>query len=287
MTLPTVLNNVTCIELKDFDLSFDKYNITNNNNNLTFIVDTADKAMLVIEDTIDKVKDSDVKDNNSDNESDTANAIDSEQNSLVEMEYDTEAKKLSLTLSMGNYTIDTICSILNQQLSKYNITISYNKNTNIVTFKSSNSKNKNKFDMIIEENSLLSSLGFNTNNSYTNKIKYTGSRAYNFKPDKCMNIYLTNINQSKPLYQYIINQVNAPKKIILTSVVSDLDKLCIKFVDSKGKEFKFDPNNGLEFSINVVIKYINNNQNGVKHELNDVSSEDIYTLVKQQYQTHT
>ena len=284
MTLPTVLNNVTCIELKDFDLSFDKYNITNNNNNLTFIVDIVDKV-----DTSDKVdkadKDNDVKVNNSDNESDTANAIDSEQNSLIEMEYDTETKKLSLTLLMGNYTIDTLCSILNQHLSKYNIVISYNKNTNIVTFK--NVKNsRSKFDMIINDNSLLSNLGFNTNNTYTNKMKYTGSRTYNFKQDKCMNIYFTNINQSKPLYQYIMNQANAPKKIVLTPVVSDLDKLCVKFVDSKGKEFKFDPNNGLEFSINVVVKYISNNQNSIKHELNDISSDDIYTLVKQQNQIH-
>ena len=281
MTLQNVLNNVTCIELRDFDLSFDKYNITNNNNNLTFIVDTNDKEDAT--DKTEKVDKENEKVDNVDNDSDTANVIDSEHNSLVEVNYDVEMRKLSLTLLMGNYTIDTLCSILNQHLSKYNICISYNKNTNIVAFKSINNS-KNKFDMIVEENSLLSSLGFNVNNTYTNKMRYTGTRAYNFKPDKCMNIYITNINDTKPLYQYILNQQNAPKKIVLTPVVSNLNKLCIKFVDSKGKEFKFDPDNGLEFSINVSIKYINNNQNTLKHNLEDVSSEDIYTLVKQQYQ---
>jgi hypothetical protein len=63
-----------------------------------------------------------------------------------------------------------------------------------------------------------------------------------------MNIYLTNISETKPFIQYIQNQsLSQYKKMIFTPVISVLNSISLKFTDSKNKEFKFDPDNGLDF----------------------------------------
>ena len=84
-----------------------------------------------------------------------------------------------------------------------------------------------------------------------------------------MNIY-TNIS-SKPIMQYKTNSNEIQsKKIPFNPIISELNSLEFKFIDSKNKEFIFYPENGLEFNIQVIIRYINSNQNIINNELNQV-----------------
>ena len=214
------------------------------------------------------------------NDSDTANVIDSEMEGLIDVI--NHNNSIELYIVMGTYTIDTLLDLINQHLNKFLIKMSYNKTSNFITFKSTNN-----FDLVFGSNSLLYSLGFNNQNQskYINSNKYTGTKAYDFKVDRCMNIFLSNINESKPVMQYITNNQSQTrsKKIIFTPVIGELSELNLKFTDSKNREFKFDPNNGLEFGIQAVIRFINSNQNVVINELNDISSDDVFSIVKQSF----
>ena len=264
MQLNFPLKTITSIEFKDFDLSFDKYNITSNNNKMNFnIYKSIDESV-----------------NN--NDSDTINAIDSDMESFIDI--NTNQNNIELSIIMGNYSIENLCKMVNQSLAKYDIKMSCNKNTNFVQFKSTNN-----FDLIINQNSLFPNLGFFKQNEskYNGSNKYTASKAYDFKIDKCMNIYMTNINESKPVMQYMTSNSNSQtKKIVFTPVISELDHIDFKFVDSKNKEFKFDSDSGLDFSFQLVIKYIGTNTHTVVNELIDVSSDDILNIIKDSVMTN-
>lgn len=252
------LKNITSIEIKELELPFNKYNITLNNN----------KLHIKFYDNISKKED---------NDSDTANAIDSDIENLIDSEIDDN--ELTLTIIMGNYTIENLISLLNKQLNKYDINVSMSKTTHFISFKS-----KNKFDLLFEDNTILPNLGFNLSNQtkYINSNKYSGTKAYDFRIDKIMNIY-TNIS-SKPIMQYKTNSNEIQsKKIPFNPIISELNSLEFKFIDSKTKEFIFDPENGLEFNIQVIIRYINSNQNIINNELNetnDISSDDVFAIAK-------
>jgi len=258
----TPLNNVTSIEFKDFDLPFDKYTITSNNNKLIFIRLNQDI--------------NNENDHQSESESDTANVIDSDIESLIDVAVD--GSNIELSIITGIYNIDDLCKMINKHLLKYGINISCSKNTNLITFKSNT-----KFDLQIDDNSLFSNLGFSKMNQdkYKDKNKYTGSKAYDFKVDKCMNIYIMNINDKKPIMQLILNNPQQTKKIIFKPVISELNKICLKFVDSKGKEYIFDSDNGLEFGIQLVIKHIGQTYIDIDNdEIQEVSSDDVFNIVK-------
>ena len=256
--------NITSIELKELDLPFNKYNINDNNNKLYFIL--TDQIKHLKNNIIKLV------------ESDTANIIDSEYeviNILINQD-----NILELSITMGNYSIDNLCNLINQYLLKYDINMVNGKNTNLISFKS-----KNKFDLHFGVNTLLYSLGFTIKNQskYINSNKYTGTKVYNFKINRCMNIFLSNINDSTPLMQYIIteNNSNQSKKIIFNPMINELKQLDFKFIDNNNKEYKFNPDNGLEFGIQLIIGYINSNQKQIKNNINDIVYDDILTSIKQ------
>jgi len=263
MTLPNTLKNITSIELKEIDLPFGKYVINPNNNRLHFRIKTGSSDEL----------------NSTNQESDTADLIDSDIDGLVET---TETDNiLELIVIMGNYTIEKLLEILNLNLLKHNIKISHNKTADLITFKSINN-----FDLVFGQNSMLHSFGFNINNQskYCNSNKYSGAKALDFKPDRYINIFISNINDSKPFYQYITNQPNQnSKKTVFNPIISELSEIRLKFIDSKGKELIVDPDNGFEFNITATIRCINSdNTNIINNESNEVSSDDLYTLVTQQ-----
>lgn len=252
--LDYTIRNITSIEIRDLELPFNKYNITSNNNRLN----------IKLYNEIPEKEDHD---------SDTANAIDSDIENLIDSEIDDN--ELTLTIIMGNYTIENLISLLNKQLNKYDINVSMSKTTHFISFKS-----KNKFDLLFGDNTILPNLGFNLSNQskYINSNKYSGTKAYDFRIDKIMNIY-TNIS-SKPIMQYKTNSNDTQiKKIPFNPIITELNTLEFKFIDSKNKEFIFDVENGLEFNIQVIIRYINSNQN-INNELNDISSDDIYNIAK-------
>ncbi len=270
--LENPIRTITSIELRDLDLPFDKYNINSNNNKLQFI------------------KEAQTQHPNADHhtpstDSDTANAIDSD----MEIQFNVETNQnesnqneITLSLTMGNYNIEHLTEIINKALKQFNIKMSVSKSTNIISFKSSEN-----FNLVFGPNTMLNNLGFNltTQSKYSNSNKYTGSKAYDFKPDRCMNIYMSNINDSKPVMQYISPNTNRQsKKIVFAPVISELDKIVLKFTDSKGKEFKFDPDSGLDFSIQVIVRHINPNHNHMTNmsvDASDVSSDDVFNIVKQ------
>ena len=250
------IKNITSIEITDFDLPFNKYNITLNNNKLYFKL-------------FNEYKEQDIN-----NDSDTANIIDSDIDNLINLEFDNN--ELILIITMGNYTIENLLSLLNKQLNKYDINISISKTTNFISFKS-----KFKFDLLFEENTILPNLGFNLSNQfkYINSNRYSGTKPYDFRIDKVINIY-TNIN-SKPIMQYKTNLNDLQsKKISFNPIISELNHLEFKFIDSKNKEFVFDSDNGLDFNIKLIIRYINNNY--IKNNLlnDDISSDDIINIAK-------
>jgi hypothetical protein len=265
--LSTVFSNVTSIELRELDLQFDKYNININNNKLHFVL-----RPLESNNNIDNNIDINTKKN------DNTYLIDSETECLVNIIKD--KNNIELNIVMGNYTIDNLVNLLNEHLKIFDIESSYNKISNIITFKS-----KNYFDLIFGSNTLLYSLGFSDKDEYKymKSNKYNGTKAFNLKIDRCMNIYLSNINNDKPVMQYIINQnvQLQSKKIIFNPIISELSEINLKFFDSKNKEFKFDSLSGLDFGLQVIIKYISTNQNVIKNDLNEISSEDIFTIVKE------
>lgn len=262
------IKNVTSIELKVFDLPFDKYNITNNNNKLQF---------RVLENTIKQNVNDDNNDN--DNNDNDDNGSDDDNDDL--MDVDENDGNITLTVINGNYEIDTLITMLNKILIKYDITFTRNK-SNILTLKS-----KNKFDLVFDKNTMFNNLGFTIQNKskYTNVKKHVGSKPYDFKIDRYMNIYITNINETKSMMQYSLNSdKNQSKKIVFTPIIIELKELKLKFIGSKGKEFKFDSENGQDFEIHAIIKYINSNQNIIKNELNEsISSEDELAIVKNSF----
>jgi hypothetical protein len=302
MVLNTPIKNITSIELKDFEFPFDKYNITPNNCTLEFCLSEAigqnqnmgsndlipDFSQNTFESVSQFMQNSnpDTKQNSKQKpniDSDTADLIDSETESLAEIEYDAEERSVKLIIKMGNYNMDQLTETVNKHLSKYGIIMSYSKTTNIVSFKQ---KDKKNFDLVFGDNTMFINLGFSLSNKskYTSSNKYSSSKAYDFKIDKILNIYIDNINSSKPLMQYITNcadPISQTKKVVFTPVISELETLNLRFVDSKSREYVFDPENGLEYSGQIIIRYINNNQNLVKNELNEISSDDIFTIVKE------
>jgi hypothetical protein len=233
---------VTSIELKDIDLPFMKYNINSNNNNLRF------KLTKEI--------------NNVDTDIDDSIIVNQKNNDI------------ELIIAVGNYNIVDLLEILNKVLSKYEIVISLNKNSNIITFKSDN-----KFDMIFDDDTLFNNLGFPSQykTKFSGSNKYNGVKNYDFKNDKFINIFISNINETKPVMQYILGQPNQSKKIIYTPVITELNEINLKFTDSKGKEIKFDQ----DLSITAVIRFIDSSQKSIKNNLNDdISSEEQITIVK-------
>jgi hypothetical protein len=260
-TLPSTINNVTSIELSDFDLPFDKFNINNNNNNLRFNINDFLNATN---------KQSDPSNNQviSNENSDPSN----EQVNIEE-----DGNNIIVKVIIGNYTIDDIITILNNALSKYDLNLTYSKN-NIITIKS-----QHKFDLVFESKTLFYNLGFIDESKYNGSNKYSGTKFFEFKVGRYMNIYLTNLNKDKPVMRYIINQQDKTqtKKIQFVPIISELNEIVIKFTDAKDKEFNFDPDNGFDFGIRLTIRYINSNQNYIQNESNDdISSDDILTLVK-------
>jgi hypothetical protein len=189
---------------------------------------------------------------------------------------------LTLSLIIGNYSIEKIIQLLNYPLLKYKIKMTHNTNTNLITIKS---ENKQNFDIVIGTNSLFNNLGFipSANKKFNGQNKYSGSKPYDLKFDKYINIYMPNINGSKPVMQYILGQQNQNKKIIFTPIISELDKIEFKFCNSQGKEFIFNQEIGLEFALQIVIKSINPIVKTIKNELNnqteEISSDDVYTIV--------
>ena len=278
MTLPESVKSVTSIELTNFDLPFDKYNITTNNNTLQFIMSQDLIGNLMSSFSMNDLLDGDKED------SDTANAIDSDQESLIESDFDSDTNMLTLKLFMGNYSIDKLIQLLNQSLLKYKIKVVHNSSTNLITIKSNDKQN---FDLYFGENTLFNNLGFigqnmsnASTNKYSNQSKYLGSKVCDLKFDKYINIYLTNVNSSKPVMQYILGQQNQNKKMVFSPVITELNKLEFKFIDSKGREFKFDSDNGLDWSMQAIIKSIVPINNVLNNELSDaLSSDDVYNLV--------
>ena len=276
-SLSETVKSVTSIELTNFDLPFDKYNITINNNTLQFIIS---QDLMSVTNSLNTEN---LLENNDD--SDTANIIDSDQESMIDSNFDSDSNILTLKLFMGNYSIDKIVQLLNQSLIKYKIKVSHNSNTNLITIKSNEKQN---FNLLFGENSLFNNLGFvnqnlsqtQINEKYSNQHKYSGSKICDLKFDRYINIYIANINNNKPIMQYILGQQNQNKKIVFTPVISELNKLEFKFVDSKGKEFKFDLDNGLDWSMQAIVKSIVPINNVLNNELSDtLSSDDIYDLI--------
>lgn len=240
--LPEIINNVTSIEFKNFNLPFNKFNITDNNNKLHFIIKNEDllKDENIIKDNILNI----------------------------------EGNEIELVIRMGNYSIDNICDIINNVLKNYDINITYCKNTEIVTFQS-----KYNFEILYNNNSLLSNLGFFKKNYINNNI-YISEKIYNLESSKLYNIYLTNINDNKHILQYIVdnNSNDNLKKIIFTPVITELKELHLKFYDINNKEFKFNEDNNFTFYINVKIKYIGINKFNNKLN-NELTNENILDIV--------
>jgi hypothetical protein len=276
-TLPTELTNIVGIELTNFDLPFDKYNITINNNVLSFLLNS------------DINQNSDINENSDDiTESSTANIIDTTENNFDNFDkvgdIDVEIVKvkqiknnLKVVVCTGNYEIDNLIGIINKQLKKYEIEISLCSTTSLISIKS---KNKLSLDFCLSN--MFENLGFSRKKKYIDSKKYIGLKPYNFKYDKCYNIYLTNINTKKPIMQYMIGQSNS-KKIVFDRMLKNLDNLVFKFTDSKDKEFKFDSDYGLDFGFKINIKLLNPQpvivENSIDNDIDNITSDDVYTLV--------
>jgi hypothetical protein len=83
--------------------------------------------------------------------------------------------------------------------------------------------------------------------------------------------------------QYITTENNSNQsiKIIFSPMINELKQLDFKFIDNNDKEYKFNPDNGLDFGIQLIIGYINSNQNQIKNNINNIISDDILTSIKQ------
>jgi hypothetical protein len=186
---------------------------------------------------------------------------------------------LKLFVHTGNYQIENLLNFLNKQLNKYEIEMNLCLTTNLISFKS-----KKQFSLELGASTMFENLGFSKKSLYTNSKKYIGSKPYNFKSDRCYNIYLFNIDTKKPIMQYIIGQSNS-KKIIFNQMLPKLSDLNVKFFDSKNKEFKFDSENGLDFGFKINLKLLNSqpkiieNENSTNNESENILSDDVYTLV--------
>ena len=139
--------------------------------------------------------------------------------------------------------------------------------TNIIIFKSTN-----VFDLNIKEYTLFYNLGFVQNLS--NSDKYIGIKMYDLKTDNYINIYMVDINNTKPIIQLMPNQQS--KNIIFNPPISTLKNIQLRFTNQFDKDYLFDD---INFSFKMIISSIDNISNQITNELN-ISSDDIFTIIK-------
>jgi hypothetical protein len=228
------------MELKDFDLPFDKYNITSNNNILNFKIYTNNQTVNISDEYYNLNIDSD---------------------NIIE-----------LRITMGLYTIDKLCEVINQALANYNIEILCSTTTNLITFKSTTDTN---FDIILNTKTLFYNLGFVQDIVNINKI--VGIKIYDLKVEHYLNIYIENINDSKPVMQLSSNLRS--KNIIFNKPIANLNQIKIRITDTKDKEYTFG---NLDFSFELIIRSINHIQPTIiENESSIISSDDMFTIIKQ------
>lgn len=234
--LPRTIKNITSIELKEFDLPFEKNNITPTNCQLRFNIPN------------NKIINIDNEDPNID--------ITINENDIM------------IDIVPGKYTIDDLVGMINKLINKLDITL-HNKNNSYAILKS-----KSKFDIIVTGNSLFPNLGFLV--TATNKNKHVGTQHVDLEYDKFVNLFITNINNDIPVMQYIIGSQNQSKIISFDPVIKELTNINLKILNSKGDIY----NPIMNFSVQLVIHYINNKQNAVKNNLNHVDSDEEVDIIK-------
>ena len=152
------------------------------------------------------------------------------------------------------------------------INVSCSTTTNLITFKSTTDTN---FDIILGTNTLFYNLGFVQNIS--NAVKYTAIKIYDIKVERYLNIYLENINDSKPVMQLSSNVRS--KNIIFSQPIANINQIRIRITDSKDREYVLY---NLDFSFELIIRSINHIQPTIiDNESSIISSDDIFTIIKQ------
>jgi hypothetical protein len=178
---------------------------------------------------------------------------------------------IELELLMGLYTIDKLIEVTNQALNEYNIEISYSTTTNLIIIKSTNNT---QFNIILNEGTLFYNLGFSQNLS--NSLKYISTKIFDLKPPRYLNVYLSNINNTKVIMQ--LTSTNQSKKITFNNPIKLLSNIEFRITDHLDKNYIID---NLSTTIELVVRSINNIKSiSIENESITISSDDMYSIIK-------
>jgi hypothetical protein len=247
-TLDNSIINISSLEISNIDIAFDKYNITINNNKLCIKLHNDLIPTPTPTPTPTPIPTITTEYYN----------LNINQDNIIQIEFIT-----------GLYTIDKLVEIINLALEDYQINCSYSPITSLIIFKSDVN-----FDIILEKDTLYYNLGFKSDQ--TNSSRYVGNQIFDLKPPKYLNLFLSDINDTKPIMQLTPN--NLSKKILFNNPIKSLNKIQLKITDHLDRNYQLG---SLTFSAELIIKSITNIKPVViENESISISSDDIYSIIK-------
>jgi len=179
-TLTTPLNNITAIELVNYNIPYDDHNINSYNNKFYFSISIENK------DKTDSESDDDILTTDSENYIDETNI--------------NSTKVTVITIPEDNYDIYGLLEMMNKIGNKRSIQFSLIKGRVIIK-----TAKANKLKLFIDKeysNNILHNLGFTKSSLKTDKYKCIAEKRYNLKNEKNIQIYLKNI-MNEPFAEFL------------------------------------------------------------------------------------
>ena len=262
-TLNESCQNVTGIQLLNYNIPYDEHNINANNNKLYF---------SVISDNSTKAKD----------ESDD-DILTTDSENYVDEVYINANKLYVMTIPESNYDIFGLLEIMNKLGNKFDIHFSLVKGKVVIK---TNKNNRLKLYLDREyQNNILASLGFSR--IIGDKYRHVSEKKYNIRNDKLVQLFIKNI-ESGPFAEFMIGSSKV-HKFAKELNIENLNRLDIEI---RLSEKIFTPQEPyiLEFNIlmnnaaNSLVVETNKSKQDKEEEVN-TDEEDLLSRVSNMINT--
>lgn len=162
---------------------------------------------------------------------------------------------LTITINPGNYTINELITVLQNELntvgnSSYLVTL---QNTYNINISSDVTGGSGIFNILNNSQNILNTLGYN-NISKTGSFSYTSENRYNLNKTRTALLHFYNIPNIEPFVVVLGKRISLKLVNILQGHSSMLNKLAIRLTNLDGTLYE---NNNTDYSIYLKIKYIN------------------------------
>lgn len=223
-TLQDACQNVSCIQLLNYNIPYEEHNINDNNNKLYFAV---------------------ISENNANIREDSDNDIissDSENN--VDEIYINSNKLNVMKIPENNYDIYGLLEIMNKIGNKWDIHFSLIKSKIIIK-----TAKHNRLKLYLDreyQNNILPYLGFNR--IIGDKNRHVAEKKYNIKNDKMVQLYVKNIS-SDPIGEFLIGSA----KVHRFSKDVNIENLTRLDIEIKINEKLFVPQEPYVLEFNLLL----------------------------------